>query len=92
VDVDVIGVDAGVLAVVRIPAINSRVSVAVAGFGQVLPPLILEFFGSANSTICLASAVHSSLPGQKREARLPTKYPAIHLLAKIDGCAGRARA
>jgi hypothetical protein len=34
--------------------LNSRVSVAPAGFGQVLPPLILEFFGSANSTIGLA--------------------------------------
>src|ERR1700736_348114 len=32
---------------------NSRVSVAPAGFGQVLPPVILEFFGSANSTIVL---------------------------------------
>jgi len=30
---------------------NSRVSVAPCGFGQALPPVILEFFGSANSTM-----------------------------------------
>jgi hypothetical protein len=37
--------------------------VAPTGFGQLLPPLILEFFGSANSTIGLALAVHLVIAG-----------------------------
>jgi hypothetical protein len=49
--------------------------VAPAGFGQVLPPLILEFFGSANSTICLALAVHPVIAGLD---------PAIHLTKMMD--------
>src|SRR4029077_6950180 len=33
--------------------LNPRGSGAPTGFGQVLPPVILEFFGSANSAILL---------------------------------------
>ena len=50
---------------------------APGGFGQVFPPVILEFFGSANSTICLAFILRSSLPGLT-----------IHPFE--DGCAGRS--
>jgi hypothetical protein len=55
--------------------LNSRVSVAPEGFGQALPPVILEFFGSANSTICLASTVLPVIAGLD---------PAIHPLLKMD--------
>src|SRR6185295_10624703 len=50
--------------------LNSRVSVAPAGFGQALPPVIFEFFGSANSTIPLtfrhSGAMRSIEPGISR--------------------------
>src|SRR3954467_11976860 len=52
---------------------TSRVSVAPAGFGQVLPPVIFEFFGSANSAICPASTVFPVIAGLD---------PATHLLRR----------
>jgi hypothetical protein len=58
--------------------LNSRVSVAPTGFGQVLPPVILEFFGSANSTIAIASTFQFVIAGLD---------PAIHHFSKKDGCA-----
>jgi hypothetical protein len=49
--------------------------VAPGGFGQALPPTILEFLGSANSTIYSASAVLLVIAGLD---------PAIHPLLKMD--------
>src|SRR5215207_9845529 len=50
--------------------LNSRVSVAPAGFGQALPPVIFEFFGSANSAILLtfrhSGMVRRTRPGISR--------------------------
>src|SRR3954467_11811821 len=49
---------------------TSRVSVAPAGFGQALPPVIFEFLGSANSTISLPFVIPrwcaSTRPGISR--------------------------
>src|SRR5262245_66548740 len=48
----------------------SRVSLAPAGFGQVLPSVTLEFLGSVNSTIRLFSLLRHGLacPGHPRLA------------------------
>jgi hypothetical protein len=56
--------------------------VAPAGFGQVLPPLIFEFLGSANSTIVLPLPLPLVMAGLD---------PAIHL-TKMDECADQVRA
>jgi hypothetical protein len=69
--------------------------VAPTGFGQTLPPEILEFFGSANSTIDLAFLVQPVIAGHSRpkDGVVSTRLcPAIHPSSKKDGCADQARA
>jgi hypothetical protein len=52
-EVDVIAVDARVVAVVRVPAVDAELlqPLAPCGFGHALPSVILEFFGSVNWTM-----------------------------------------